>query len=138
MANKILPPNITPADYRDATLNWVQTIERPTSEAYKIFEVDSTQLTAVSFPLEAIISLLSTVRVHYIEARFLVVNDRFSIGLYATDVNHVRLSGYYQAYSWWTTPIMGAPAKSFTGTDQAPTPWLAPGLRPGRTCHRLS
>ncbi|PJJ59533.1 hypothetical protein [Hymenobacter chitinivorans] len=117
---------LAPEEYRSATLAWVQTIEQPAPTAYTVFEVNGSQLTGVSFPMAAIISLLSTVRVHYIEARFLVIpsktggNDQFSIALYAADVNRVRISAYFQAYSWWTTPITEVIDVSAMATDQAP------------------
>ncbi|TGE25153.1 hypothetical protein E5K00_08135 [Hymenobacter aquaticus] len=123
MADKILPllpPLLTPDDFRTATLAWIQTIEQPTATWYQMFEVGGSPLTAVSFPMETIMALLSTVRAYYIEARFMVINGQFSIGLYATDINHVRLSAYFPAYSWWTMPVTGEVAHSFTGVDQTP------------------
>ncbi|RIY13301.1 hypothetical protein D0T11_02375 [Hymenobacter rubripertinctus] len=57
----------------------------------------------VSFPIEHIGWLISTVGSHHIEARFLVMSDgndqkdRFVLALYAVDARGIRISAYYLA-----------------------------------------
>lgn len=91
---------ITPAEYQAATALWQEVISTSaTTPLQQSFAVDSNILQQVAFPISQITSLVSTVGMVQVKAKFGLFNTgsqlRFTVILFATDINDARISSYY-------------------------------------------
>lgn len=91
---------ITPAEYQAATALWLEVISTSsTATLQQSFAVDSAILQQVAFPIEQITSLVSTVGMVQVKAKFGLFSTgsqlRFTVILFATDINDERISSYY-------------------------------------------
>ncbi|MVN78095.1 hypothetical protein GO988_17330 [Hymenobacter sp. HMF4947] len=110
MQNTILPAGIIHQKHFDRyAAQWLSALTSPHHKilrrSFQPTNDKKSRTLLVTFPLEHIIFLVSTVGASYIEARFLLMNSeeenasskraRFTVALFATNAQGTRVSAYY-------------------------------------------
>ena len=116
--------SLTPEQFNQGTANWLKVlVSGDLSGLEHIFRAPGSEKKTVNvtFPVDQMATLVSTPGGRQIEARFLVLEGddpagRFTMALYATDINNKRVSAYYRSYPGSAT--LAAPVV----TDSAATP----------------
>lgn len=99
--NITTPPGIINQDeFNTATAKWLDVISGPDETLLQqAFTLAGNLLCAVSYPVERLIKLVSTVGLHRVKTKFGLVADGndtlFTLILFAVDENDERISSYY-------------------------------------------
>ncbi|SHJ28717.1 hypothetical protein SAMN02745146_2765 [Hymenobacter daecheongensis DSM 21074] len=146
----VSPEIISQVDFDRHAAKWQQIItSRHHHHLQRCFHTaEDARMQYVRFPMQHIAWLVSTVGIHHIEARFLVMSEdeespRFALALYAADARGLRISAYYlsapQIAATAPTPPLHALTDPGAGAEQVPhymvKKWLAnwrdaPELKP--------
>jgi hypothetical protein len=122
---------LSPEQFDQYSTQWVSTITSAHPDVLDAaFNVKNHRALYARFPIGALTSLLSTVGVHQVKTRFLLVPQedpnasRFAVALFAANALNERVSGYYLADA-----LAAEPAALPEQSGGVPTPlaaqWLA-------------
>ncbi|UOQ50756.1 hypothetical protein [Hymenobacter cellulosivorans] len=119
---------LSPGAYERRAAKWATILSKIKSDALQQSFLVATpagqeRLAYVSFPIQHIVWLMSTVGVRHIQARFLIATKKvdgqrhpyFTLALYATDALGARVSAFYLPSTY-----AGEPKPSELPTEQAP------------------
>ncbi|RAK66034.1 hypothetical protein [Hymenobacter edaphi] len=118
MNTTTIPGIITQEQFDTATEQWREAVgTHNVDELQQGFAQGGQILSYVSFPINQITKLISTVGIHKVKAKFGLIPDaatgvlHFAVILFAADIEGARISSYYVNASYWggSSPVRPLP-----------------------------
>ncbi|GAB3838863.1 hypothetical protein [Hymenobacter jeollabukensis] len=106
------PGIITQEQFDNGTSQWQQAVSTHNLELLQgCFSGGTDLLQYVSFPIDQITKLVSTIGLYRIKAKFCLLPDaatsllHFAVVLFAADSNNLRISSYYVNFPYWSSTV---------------------------------